>query len=65
MQVVAHTLNEVGKEAVRRLHHLLCPGLLYDVCLDLHRSHIGSEGCIFNGRTRRAAGEAELTKCGF
>lgn len=38
VQVVAHAINEVGKEAIGGLWHLLCPGLLYDVCLNLHRS---------------------------
>lgn len=39
VQVVPHAFNEVGEEAVRGLRYLFCPGLVYDVCLDLHRNY--------------------------
>lgn len=64
VQVVAHALNEVGKEAIGGLWHLLCPGLLCDVCLNLHRSQ-SQRAAVSMAEPEGASSEAELTRCGF
>lgn len=57
VQVVPHALDEVCEEAVRGFRYLLCPGLVYDLVLDLLRNHTVSEARpLTAGAARRQLG---------